>query len=259
MGTKVPRVGIQIITSRSYYLGNLLTSLMFQTYKKFDLIIVYQNDEIIQNHMVISNLDRMKYMGHRVKLIKADPALGIGALRNIALENDTNPIGCRIDDDSFVDSRYLEFLLNCLLNEPKAGCVGGIVPLMASEKLYAPVPDDFNKISEFYDMTDDCINFYNVEENCYFPSGHLRSSFMYWNKIAKQIKFPTYNDDIAGWREESDFCIRVGKAGYQNFIVPNAIAFHYAAPYLGTRTHWSKSSWKDQLLAEQKFKEEISK
>jgi len=161
--------------------------------------------------------------------------------------------GIRIDDDSWCEPDYFEKLLNVLNKEKDAGCVGGIVPSMNMEKKYAPF-DGLGWINEFGDMDEAFATaFYNTDVE-YTTISNLRSTFAYHNKRAIEIgKFPTDYDEYAGFREETDFCLRMGNK-YQNYFVPGAVCWHLNAPSGGTRPLWAKHGMNARRQAETLFR-----
>jgi len=231
---KSNRVGIQLITrNRPEYLGMLLTSLRNQTIQNWDLFIVDNSDTPVADTFYIKSLlTRLQWEGHRVQIVR-HPERDIGLLRNIALDLDDCEFGCRIDDDSICESDYLERLLNVLKKEKKAGCVGGIVPFLHDEKQYRPLPKRFNILTKWYDLKDDSIWFYNTDKE-YIPADHIRSTMMYRNEIAKKIRHPEAFGRT-GFREETVFSYRFILHGYNNYYVPKAVCWHFAAPSGGGR------------------------
>lgn len=250
------RIGIQVITrDRPDYLAVLLSSLLRQTHKEWDLILVDNSTKPINEHPLVKVImERVLNEGHRVKYQRADPSIrDIGQLRNIALDMDDNPLGTRVDDDSWLEPDYLEVLykfiqLKDLQGSYKqcddgtviprighgVGAVGGLVPFMWMERTYMPPREKCNIINEFYDLegeSDQCY-FYNGVD--YMEADHIRSSFMYWNDVAKKIRHPECYGKT-GYREETDITYRMKLAGYKLFIVPQAIAWHLASPYGGGR------------------------
>lgn len=245
------RVGVQVVASRPDYLSVLLTSLRVQNYREWDLVLVYQDEKIPTNKCVATLLARLVNEGHRINLVKAESGLGLGVLRNMALEKDNCEFGLRIDDDSMCETDYIEILVDHM--KDNVGIVGGIVPFMGT-KNFAPVKPYFNKIDESGNITDDCIFFYNTLEES-FPSDHIRSSYMYRNDDAMDLKFPTYNDSMGAFREETDFCIRMKLFKKKEIVfVPNAVCWHLMAEYAGTRGVWTKDIIK---LADDNFRAKV--
>jgi hypothetical protein len=114
------------------------------------------------------------------------------------------------------------------------GGVGGLVPFMWMEKTYMPPREKCNIINEFFDLegeSDQCY-FYNGVD--YMEADHIRSSFMYWNEVAKKFRHPECYGKT-GYREESDLTYRMRLSGLKLYILPQAIAWHLASPYGGGR------------------------
>jgi len=251
------RISWHIITrDRPEYLAVLLTSILRQTYKEWDLILVDNSVKPIQEHPLIQVIvNRMLNEGHRVKYHRVDPNIrDIGQLRNICIDEDNwNKLGLRCDDDSFCEPDYLELLYKFIqlkdlqgsyIEQPdgkaipreghRVGAVGGLVPFMWMEKTFMPPREKCNIINEFYDLegeSDQCY-FYNGVD--YMEADHLRSSFMYWNEVAKKIRHPECYGKT-GYREETDLTYRMRLAGYKLFVVPDAVCWHLVSPYGGGR------------------------
>jgi len=242
------RIGVQVVASRPDYLAVLLSSLLRQTFRGWDLVLVFQDENVIKNPLISHIISRMEWEGHRAKLVNASDVQGIGALRNVALDYDDCEVGIRIDDDSWCEPDYLELLFK-VLKKTGGDVIGGTVPTMAAELQYMPIKKEFNKITEFGDISEpDSIYAYNTDS--YFPVSNLRSSMMYFNEKAKKVRFPTEYDKYAGFREETDFCLRMGKC----WFVPQARCWHLFATSGGTREIWNQIGTEGRNQADLMFK-----
>lgn len=250
------RIGIQIVTSRPNYLAILLSSLLRQTQKNWDLVLVFEGD-LVEDYAIKSLLTRMTLEGHRIKFVQVD-FKGIGKLRNIALDHDDCEYGCRIDDDSWVEPDYLELLFSIFRREKKVGVVGGTVPLMGMELEYTRKPENWNKVSKHGVVFDHSYKGFNQLYGKHFPADHLRSSYMYKNEIMRKVKFPEQMDKYAGFREETLPCIKLKKIGYKNFIVPSARAWHFACQTGGCRDIWKQCGKEGEWEAEELFLKEVN-
>lgn len=232
------RVSIHIVTrDRQNFLAILLSSLMKQTYKAFDLVIYdsSEGEQCVNNQACASIIKRMELEGHRFKIVMGDKSIrDIGTLRNKVIEEDQfgNKWAVRIDDDSFCDPDYIELLVGGIGEH--VGVVGGIVPYMWVERMYRQVPSKFNEVTENYMWTDNCIFFYNTPRDRYFEAGHVRSSYMYNVALAKEIRFPEWSGP-SGFTEETVFCIKVWMKGYKVLFNPHAVCWHFNAVSGGGR------------------------
>lgn len=200
----------------------------------------------------------MEFEGHRVTIISTNET-GIGKLRNMTLEADDCEFGLRIDDDSFCEPDYIEKLFEIIKNDNLVGIVGGIVPFMFQPKNYQPLPQNPNTVDKDGNITDHCVFFYNRVTTEPIDVDHIRSSFMYRNEIAKKVKFPEVYDGLCGFREETDFCLRVKAAGLKILFVPEAVCWHLLANYGGLRPGWDKIKEDGAKKADMIFREEVKK
>ena len=250
------RIGLQIVTSRKHYLAILLSSLLRQTFKQWDLILVFEGD-LLEDHAIKSLINRIMFEGHRVKCINVN-FKGIGRLRNIALDQDDCEFGCRIDDDSWCEPDYLERLFSVVSTEKKVGVVGGTVPLMGDELRYSARPDEWMKVSEHGSTFDESFLAHNTLIDEYFPATHLRSSYMYRNETMRLVRFPEQFDKYAGFREETLPCIQLKRKAFKNFIIPRARIWHFACPDGGCRDTWKQVGIRGQWEAEELFLKEVN-
>jgi GT2 family glycosyltransferase len=249
------RVGIQIVSNRPDYLSVLLSSLLRQTFTKWDLFLAIP---FKPNHLIANILTRMEFEGHRTVIINTNET-GIGKLRNMVLEIDDCEFGLRIDDDSFCEPGYIQRLYSCITSVKDAGVVGGIVPFMFQAKNYQPLPQNPNTVDKDGNISDHCVFFFNRVTTEPIECDHIRSSFMYRNDIAKKVKFPEIYDSLCGFREETDFCLRVKAAGFKVLFIPEAVCWHLLANYGGLRPGWDKIKEDGAKKADMIFREEVKK
>lgn len=268
------RVTVQILTRyRHPYLACLLASLYNQTFKNWDLFILDNNDDeyiISQDHLIMNIITKMQYDKHSVSILRGpmDTRHNIGFSRNILIENDWNPIGCRIDDDSILEPDYLERLHSILIGTPMVAAVGGVVPVYGAPKIMKTPPktvfnpirrievpkkwlelskalniEGFKPDEEYYDIGDPDDGGFVYHPNAILESDHLRSSFMFWNDKMKQIGMHPSSDDT-GFREETIVSLRLRDCGYKLMTDTAAICWHLWTPNLGrggdVRTHQAK-------------------
>jgi len=271
------RVGVHIATrNRPGYLGGLLSSLYIQTFKNFDVIIVddYSQMPITSDKYCMDWIVKLRNEGHMVKTIRNPCRLMIGKSRNIAIDNDPNELCCRIDDDSFCEPDYL-FKLQALItgkvhkisskiplekdqefikkNNAKIGAVGGLVPYLARPRYYRYTKDltKFETIKvdadgKFLPRTSQDANPTDRGHFSWYPdvvleSDHLRSSFMFRKQAAIDAGLHAEEYGSTGFREETDFCIRIKHAGYKLYADTSALCWHLLAAGGGERDHAGRS------------------
>ena len=249
------RVGIQIVSNRPDYLAVLLGTLLRQTFTKWDIFVAIP---FKPNHLLANLFTRMEFEGHRVKIIETNET-GMGKLRNMVLQADDCEFGLRIDDDSFCEPDYIQKLYETITTVKDAGIVGGIVPFMFQPKNYQPIPEKFNQVDKEGNISDHCVFFYNRVTTEPFECDHIRSSFMYRNDIAKKVKYNEVYDGLCGFREETDFCLRVKREGFKVLFLPEAVCWHLLANYGGLRPSWDRVKEDGAKKADMIFREEVKK
>jgi len=237
------RLSLQILNSnRVGELDILLSSLLSQTYQAWDLILLDESKTPVMNHKHIKDLiTRMKCDGHGVIYQHQDAIYNIGKNRNRCFKIDTfkNELCVRIDDDSYCDKYYLENLVNsyfqAVSEDYKVGAIGGIVPVLGAPQIYKELPKIFNRIlfseqGDILSMADDGGNSYNSNEgDNLILSHHLRSSFLFTREAYLAVKGHPLEYGFNGFREETDFSIKMAFAGYKLFTNVNAICWHSQA------------------------------
>lgn len=246
-----------VIRDRHDSLAILLSSLLRQTYKWWDLIIIDNSEgQKAKDHQLCNFLlKRIEYEGHRVKYFLADPSISdIGTYRNIALKKEretfNNKFGLRIDDDSWCEPNYIELLIKGFKDD-EVGIVGGIVPYIRMPKQYALKPKIFNEVTPHFDWIDNCTTFFRTKPNEYFEAGHIRSSFMYRMSMIDKIGgFPEWTS-FSGYSEETFFSIKATLHGWKILFNPQAVCWHFAAAHGGGRpkvrdqAHIEEIKWKN--------------
>jgi GT2 family glycosyltransferase len=228
------RVSIHVATKdRFTELALLLASLREQTFKDWDLVIVdgSKPEPAIARKFIQDILNRIRYEGHGVQYEIEDYPLGVCEARNYAIEKDEfkNPLICRIDDDSIVNPDYLERLYGLINSNDKIGAVGGIVPLYGMQEIFRPL-DKVKPIFNRVEMVDGEPRFADDGWYSYEPavlkSHHLRSSFMFRRDVAIKIGMFCRDYGVIGFREETDFCLKMLMEGYELWTNTGAIAWH---------------------------------
>lgn len=222
------RVSVHVATcDRPTELSILLNSLRNQTFKDWDLIIVDEGSQSINNFKYVTDiLNRIKLDKHAIKYVKNDVKKGISHARNLCIKNDEwNDVFIRIDDDSIPNLDYIERLVSVYLNN-KNCAVGGLVPPFNSPEFYRDCTGMkvFNKIKFFEDhveITDDGGYVWLPEK--VIPSDHLRSSFLFPREAGLHTENIGGN---IGWREETVFTMNMKWNGIKLLTDTGAICFH---------------------------------
>lgn len=244
------RVLVDICTrDRHQYLCSLVTSLLCQTFKQWDILIQCDDaDESMPNdYHVMSLMYRCQHEGHGWRIIRSHrqgPHIAHDRTLQMAADdpNYKYKLVCRIDDDivltpDFLKNLYDEFRKD---KECSLGAVAGVLldPKRPDKEQMAPsgYEKDLNYAGK-------------IEPNwpwpyvCRYPPGtkpreveHLYSSFMYRVEVATAIGGYCRKYSQIGHREESDFSYRFHLAGYRLLVQPESVGYHFCAPSGGIRS-----------------------
>ena len=256
-----PRVTIGIPTKdRPVELSLLLYSLLYQTYKNFEVLII--NDcftPVFETQTTLRAV--MKLLtdrGNIVTIIQGErkgPHIGGQKI----LENAKTELILRLDDDVTLEPTCLEEMVKVFVNHKGEKELGAVGPI------YLNPHEDLKKQNLYHMKMEDVLEHGKVRwiENTLFLTGvlnvnllptkdpipveHLNSGFMYRKSAGEKIGGYCLLFSIAGHREESDFSYRIFKEGYDLRICPTAISFHFHPMYGGIRetqgNYHQKQNW----------------
>lgn len=248
-----PRVSLQILNAnRVGELGELLTSLIYQTYTEWDLILRDESTTPSIKHKHIHDIiTRLKCDGHGV-IYKHDKSYSnIGLSRNLCYDLDEfkNSLIIRIDDDSICEPDYIMKLVRgyqqAVSEGYNVGAVGGLVPYIGNPVIKQKLPKVFNEIvwnneGEIIKLEDDGGKTFYFKPNQIIPSHHLRSSFLFTREAFEACKKANgfghpVEYGFNGFREETVLSLEIRWQGFSLFTV-DAIAWHLQAGG-GSRQH----------------------
>jgi len=221
--------------------------LLLQSHKEWDLILVDSSNPATTDWKYNSDIiGRIKLGGHRYKYVRDDTNKGVAHSRNVAIkEDDFNDVCIRIDDDSILDIDYIKNLASTYEKKTKEGIkvggIGGVVPLLGAPVWERNSKDikmlnevKFNIEGTEFTLGDE--GAFTYYPNVIVESHHLRSSFLFSKKAAFEGGLHPEYYGMTGFREETDFCLRMLMKGYKFFTDTSAICWHQMAPSGGVRT-----------------------
>lgn len=134
------------------YLKNCIDSVLEQTYKDFEFIIVIEPDE--------TNIDVLKVLSStekRLKILRNDIKLGVAASRNRGIKEGSGKYIAIIDGDDYCDPRRFEKQFQFLENNPEITLVGTNMFLVDEDnniigaRIYPEIHNDIKKYFLFAD------------------------------------------------------------------------------------------------------------
>ena len=248
----VPKVTIGIPTlDRPEQLVCLLTSLTYQTYGDFDIIIVSQStedDALLDNGPNSTKRKLLNVLKHRsngsVKhSIVNKEAIGAAAAHNIVLYRSRTPYILRVDDDIILEPTFVEKLLATIEANQSIGAVGGIYldPNQPNDQYYDT--EIKNKIIDggmtIRDDTGGCQTLRHRDERMMRVSD-LYSTFIYRKDAMIQAGgfFEKYGR--ACYFEDTDGSYRIYMEGFILLVDPWAVGWHFKSLTGGSRTFWTE-------------------
>lgn len=231
------RISITLLTrNRPDYFIGCFSSLLAQTFKNWDVIIIDDSDEPITHNPVVDFLIKLaQHDGHDVQFVIGE-GLGISQAWQRGLEMSEHELGQRLEDDIWIHQDYLKHLYEMILTDNKAGAVGGLSP--NAWHFNTIKPDQFK-------------NFFYVENGNLIPEDrqcgfienppdryevcHLHGLFLYKKTVIQDVGgFGVHMTRVAH-RDETDLTLRMWFAGYRLLVCPKAWLRHAEAPGGGSR------------------------
>lgn len=231
------RISVTFITkNRQGFFLQAFSSLLSQTFKDFDIIIIDDSDEPVQDKEETRFLVEIaKHKGHGIKFITGEN-LGITQAWQRGLEESSCEFGYRMEDDIYIMPDYLENLYNAIIKDKNIAAVGGLSPNI----FHHATINDKQFINDFYMEGENIIP---EDKQCclildpkplYYVQ-HLHGLFVYRKSLVQNVGgFATWMSP-KGHRDETDLTLRLYRAGYKLVVIPTAILFHAEAPQGGSR------------------------
>jgi glucosyl-dolichyl phosphate glucuronosyltransferase len=149
--------------------------------------------------------------------------VGLSAARNRALKEARGAILCFLDDDAIPESMWLESLTQAYRSDPKAMCVGGaVVPVFE-----VPLPPWFPPEMRCLFMPEQSGDALHIVTYPWYPYGanvSFRATVI--DKIGEFNTTLGYKGNDLTPSEETEYILRIEKAGYHVLIEPRAIVNH---------------------------------
>ena len=245
---------------RAGEVGFLLTSLMAQTYKDWDLVILDDGSkDPLQGFYFIQYLvNRIKYEGHDVNVLRNNEASGVSMARQKLVDWHLANSKCeyilRLDDDIILQPDYIEQLAKGI--DAGYDLMSGITTPMNPPNTVRNIKNvepiigycGLNKDGELIANFDDCGFMYN--ENKILLSPHFRSCALYTRKIHEAGV--DYHSRLSrnGFREEQIFSFKAILAGFKLGVNTAAVNFHLMTPSGGERDTMNMTQFNQQQFEE---------
>lgn len=190
--------------NRNDFLLNALNSVLNQTYKPFEIIVVDDLSNFETKKCVDEIAEKHKF---DINYVTSTSTNGVSHSYNLGSSYSKGDFLSFLDDDDYWDTRYLEKVSE-IINKKKVEIVLTVLTQFNEEnefKLFKVPPDDYN-VDDFY-----LVN-----------PGVLRS-----NVVIKKEKFDLvhgYDESIFGSSDKEIF-MRLKKTGCQHYVIKELVVF----------------------------------
>jgi len=185
------------------FVEEAINSVLFQSYKKFELILIY-DDEDLDDYKYISNLSKKD---SRIKLLKNKKNLGSGLSRNLGIEYSKGSYLAFLDSDDvwFKDKLkvQLEYMeknkLSISFTDYKIINANSEVTGFRKAKKIISFPYLINSCD--IGLSTVIAKSSIIKKKFYFPNLKTKEDYVFWLNIAKKnINFYGLNKKLSAWR-----------------------------------------------------------
>jgi len=189
---------------KKQYITDTLKSVLKQTYKNFEIIIIYDDDEKED----LKFIKKLAKIDKRIILIINNQSLGAGLSRNKAIKRSKGSYISFIDADDLWKNNKLELQIkfmkkrNALISHTNYKIIN-----KQNKVLNSRVAKDFNNVNELLKSCDIGLSSVVVKKevligNCLFASLKTKEDFVLWlNILKKNIKILSLKKNLMYWRK----------------------------------------------------------
>ena len=201
------------------YLNDCLNSLLNQTYKNYEIILV-------DNASSDDSVDIVENFFPQVHIIRNSTNLGFAAANNIGIKNSTGELIALFNPDAVADKNWLSKLVSIIQDSSKIAGAAGKMFYLGEEYGKNAVFCTWPKIDQYSAMA---YNFHDHEPTS--KVDYLTGGAMIVKKNVID-KIGLLDSDYFMYFEETDWCARMIRAGYDLIYTPDAIVWHHVSATL---------------------------
>lgn len=231
------RISVTLLTrNRPDHFMGAFSSLLSQTFKEWDCVIIDDSDEPIkENRAAMFLVKCAQDMGHKITMITGE-GLGISQAWQRGLELGNCEFGQRLEDDIWLHQDYLKHLYEVIITDESIGAVGGLSPNAWTYRVIQG--NEFKNF--FYEQNGNmipedrqCCFIENAED--LYEVAHLHGLFLYRKKAIESVGGFGIHMTRVAHRDETDLTLRMYYADYRLLVCPKAWLRHAEAPGGGSR------------------------
>lgn len=209
-----PLVSIVIVNWNGIkYINDCIVSLLDQTFRDFEIILV-------DNASSDGSVEFVEKKFLNVRIIKNTTNLGFAEGNNIGIKNSHGSLIALFNQDAIADREWLVNLIKVIQSSDKIGAVSGKIFYLGEQFGKEAVFCTWPKIDPITAMP------YNFHDNEAASKVDYLSGAAMLVKRAVIEKVGLLDSKYFLYFEETDWCARMIRAGYDLIYVPDAIAWH---------------------------------
>ena len=205
------------------FISKTIKSLLDQTYKNFEVIIIYDQEDL-EDYAYISNLINSD---NRFFIYKNKKNLGVGPSRNLGINYAKGEYICFLDSDDLWDKKKVELQYKFMLTNNLLFSHTSYKIINITDKIVGMM-----RIKEriFYeDLIKSCdiglstvMFHYSIKNKMYFSRIKTKEDYVLWLKLSKEIKIIGLDSCVVSWRKTArSLSSSIGTSLMNSFFVYN--------------------------------------
>lgn len=197
---------------------NCIVSLLGQTYKDFEIILV-------DNHSTdgsIEEIDKKFRDEKKIKIIKNESNLGCPGGRNVGIKHANGQIIGFIDNDAIADENWLYYISKKLESNKKIGVVSSRLIFSDKRCILNGVGGTLNLQGYGGDIGfNEPVEFFKLPEKIFYACG---CGMVIRKDVIDRVG--EFDTPIFNYYDDVDFCFRARNRGYDIVLEPEAVLYH---------------------------------
>ncbi len=210
------------------FLKNCIESLLMQTYKTFEILVV-DNNSTDSSIKYVNQIFKKEIKNKKIRIIKLDKNYGFAGGNNLGVKKAKGEYIALLNNDTVVDKDWLRNLFSGICQDKSTGIAASKILLLNQSDLIDSAGDSIAidgvgfKRGHFQKL----IN-YNKDE---YVFGGCGAGILYKRKLWEELK--GFDKDFFAVHEDTDFNFRAQLSGYRCIFVNKAIVYHKVNSSIG--------------------------
>lgn len=208
------------------WIKNLFDSLLFQTYKNFEIIFV-------DNASIDGSIEFLKnnYKDDRIKIIKSDKNLGFAGGNNLGIKNSRGKYILLLNNDTWVKGAFVEKLVANLIN--------------SDYDILAPQEKDYS-LGDCNVSNKKTIDFFghpvmSKNRKTFYLSG---SCLIFLRKLYEETR--GMDDNFFMYFEETDWFWRLNLLNKKSSLTGDVFYYHFGSGSTSNSINYKKFAWRNR-------------